>query len=161
MNGLQESNSNIRIYNSVISDNSQLAQYLISAFDAVNIADNHPEQIWTLRHLAIRSSLQNSFSFFAFDEFADNPDNNHFSAGDRANPRLQLDSPLVGFWLICSEMFDYPWTATFDDDYYNDPSSRIVLAIKHKHQANSTPIFRSPKEKSLSPKLTKIFDSMY
>ena len=151
----------LRIYNSVISDNSQLAQYHISAFDEVNIADNHPEKIWTLRHLAIRSSLQNSFSFFAIDEFADNPDNNHFSAGDRAKPRLQLDSPLVGFWLICSEMFDYPWTATFDDDYYNDPSSRIVLAIKQKHQANSTPIFRSLKEKSLSPELTKIIDPIY
>ena len=151
----------LRIYNSVISDKSQLAQYLISAFDEVNIADNHPEQIWTLRHLAIRISLQNSFSFFAIDEFADNLDNNHFSAGDRAKPRLQLDSPLVGFWLNCSEMFDYPWTATFDDDYHNDPSSPIILAIKQKHQANSTPIFRSPKKKSLSPELTKIIDPMY
>jgi len=87
--------------------------------------------------------LAKSVSFFAIDEFSDNPDNNHFFAGDMANPRLQLENSLMGFWLICSEMFDYPWTATFDEDYYNDPSSQIVLAIK---QANSTPIFRSPKK---------------
>ena len=131
----------LRIYNLVNSDNSQLAHYLIAAFDEAKIEDNHPEEIWTLRHLAIRISLQNPFSFFAIDEFSDNPENNHFFAGDTANPRLQLENPLVGFWLICSEMFDYPWTATFDDDYYNDPSSPIILAIKQKHQANSTPNF--------------------
>ncbi|CAJ1941817.1 unnamed protein product, partial [Cylindrotheca closterium] len=78
----------------------QLTKYLIAAFDTETMEVNPSEEIWSLRILAIRISLQNPFSFFGIDEFEGKPDDNHFFSGKLANPRLRLEHPLVGFWLI-------------------------------------------------------------
>ncbi|CAJ1959618.1 unnamed protein product [Cylindrotheca closterium] len=58
-------------------DNSQLTQYLIAAFDTETMEVNPSEEIWFLRILAMRISLQNPFSFFGIDEFEGKPDDNH------------------------------------------------------------------------------------
>ncbi|CAJ1939924.1 unnamed protein product [Cylindrotheca closterium] len=69
--------------------------------------------------------------------------NNQFFDGDKSDPRLCLENPFVGFWLlICSEMFDYPWATTFDDDYYNEPPSSIIRGIKQKRLAPFQSFFR-------------------
>ncbi|CAJ1962814.1 unnamed protein product [Cylindrotheca closterium] len=79
-------------------------------------------------------SLQNPFLFFGIDKFENNQNNNQFFEEDKSDPRLRLENPFVGFWLICSEMFDYPWATTFDDDYYNEPPSSIIRGIKLKQK---------------------------
>ncbi|CAJ1935860.1 unnamed protein product [Cylindrotheca closterium] len=92
--------------------------------------------------LAMQISLQNPFSFFGIVEFEKNQNNNQFFDGDKSDPRLRLENPLVGFWLICSELFDYPWATTFDNDYYNEPPSSIIRGIKQKCLAPSQSFFR-------------------
>ncbi|CAJ1963358.1 unnamed protein product [Cylindrotheca closterium] len=119
-----------RIFTSMNLDNSQLTKYLIAAFDTETMEVNPSEKNWSLRILAMRISLQNPFSFFGIDEFEAKQDDNHFFSGKLTNPRLRLEHPLVGFWLICSELFDYPWINEFLLEYYNDPPSAIVDAIK-------------------------------
>ncbi|CAJ1963861.1 unnamed protein product [Cylindrotheca closterium] len=120
-------------------DNSQLTKYLIVAFDTETMEVNPSEEIWSLRILAMRISLQNPFSFFGIDEFEDKPDDNHdFFSGEWNNPRLRLEHPLVGFWLICSELFDYPWINEFLLEYYDDPPSAIVDAIKQRRTDESS-----------------------
>ncbi|CAJ1935453.1 unnamed protein product [Cylindrotheca closterium] len=82
-------------------------------------------------------SLQNPFSFFDIDEFEKNQNNNQFFEGDKPDPHLCLENPLVGFWLICSEMFDYPWATTF-----NEASLSIIHGIKQKRVAPFQSFFR-------------------
>ncbi|CAJ1931701.1 unnamed protein product, partial [Cylindrotheca closterium] len=132
----------LQIFTYLNSDNAQLAQYLISSFDLYTIEDTAAEDVWSLRVLAMQISLQNPFSFFDIDEFEKNQNNNQFFEGDKSDPRLRLENPLVGFWLICSEMFDYPWATTFDDNYYNKPSSSIIRGIKQKRLAPFQSFFR-------------------
>ncbi|CAJ1946070.1 unnamed protein product [Cylindrotheca closterium] len=116
----------IQIFHYLNSDNTQLAQYLISSFDLSTIEDKVAEDVWSLQVLAIQISLQNPFSFFGIEEFEEKLHNNQFFDGAKSDPRLRLKNPLIGFWLICSELFDYPWATTFDDNYYNDPPSSII-----------------------------------
>ena len=150
------------IFTSVNSDNSQLAQYLIAAFDIETMEVNPSEEIWSLRILAMRISLQNPFSFFNIDEFEANPDANHFFDGDRTNPSLRLENPLVGFWLICSELFESPWANEFLYDYYDDPPSSIVAALKQQRidvSAKESPA-QAIVKKPAPPRIQKIFDPM-
>ncbi|CAJ1963295.1 unnamed protein product [Cylindrotheca closterium] len=86
-----------------------LAKYLISLFNLSTIEDKVAEDVWSLRVLAIQISLQNPFSFFGIEEFKEQPHDNQFFDGAKSDPRLHLENPLVGFWSICSELFDYPW----------------------------------------------------
>ncbi|CAJ1959607.1 unnamed protein product [Cylindrotheca closterium] len=111
------------------SDNSQLTKYVIAVVDTETMEVNPSEEIWSLRILAMRISLQNPFSFFGIDEFEDKPDDNHFFSGEWNNPRLRLEHPLVGFWLICSELFDYPRINEFLLEYYDDPPSAICPTV--------------------------------
>ncbi|CAJ1956989.1 unnamed protein product, partial [Cylindrotheca closterium] len=152
-----------RIFTSMNSDNSQLTQYLIAAFDIETMEVNPSEEIWSLRILAMRISLQNPFSFFGIDDFEGNPANNQFFSGETSNPRLRLEHPLVGFWLICSELFDYPWINEFLVEYYDDPPSAIVDAIKQTRSGKS--INNAPNRESVKepdpPRIQKIYDPMY
>ncbi|CAJ1955377.1 unnamed protein product [Cylindrotheca closterium] len=132
----------IQIFTYLNSDNAQLAQYLISSFNLFTIEDKAAEDVWSMRVLAMQISLQNPFSFFGIDEFQKNQNNNQFFDGDKSDPRLCLVNPLVGFWLICSELFDYPWATTFDNDYYNEPPSSIIRGIKQKRSAPFQSFFR-------------------
>ncbi|CAJ1960835.1 unnamed protein product [Cylindrotheca closterium] len=132
----------LQIFTYLNSDNAQLAQYLISSFDLFTIEDKAAEDVWSMRVLAMRISLQNPFSFFGIDKFEKNQNNNQFFDGDKSDPRLRLENPLVGFWLICSELFDYPWATTFGDNYYNEPPSSIIRGIKQKRLAPSQSFFR-------------------
>ncbi|CAJ1943997.1 unnamed protein product [Cylindrotheca closterium] len=122
----------IQIFTYLNSDNAQLAQYLISSFDLYTIEDKAAKDVWSLQVLAMQISLQNPFLFFGIDEFEKNQNNNQFFYGDKSDPRLRLGNQCVGFWLICSEMFDYPWATTFDDDYYNELPLSIIRGIKQK-----------------------------
>ncbi|CAJ1963352.1 unnamed protein product [Cylindrotheca closterium] len=108
----------LQIFTYLNSDNAQLAQYLISSFDLYTIEDKAAKDVWSLRN------------------------NNQFFDGDKSDPRLHLENPFVGFWLICSEMFDYPWATTFDDDYYNKPPLSIIRGIKQKRLAPFQSFFR-------------------
>ncbi|CAJ1967250.1 unnamed protein product [Cylindrotheca closterium] len=80
-----------------------------------------------------------------------------------SNPRLRLEHPLVGFWLICSELFDYPWINEFLLEYYNDPPSAIVDAIKQTRSGKS--INKAPNRELVKepdpPCIQKIYDLMY
>ncbi|CAJ1946158.1 unnamed protein product [Cylindrotheca closterium] len=71
-----------------------------------------------------------------------NQNNNQFFDRDKSDPRLRLENPFVGFWLICSEMFDYPWATTFDNDYYNELPLSIIRGIKQKRLASFQSFFR-------------------
>ncbi|CAJ1940866.1 unnamed protein product [Cylindrotheca closterium] len=144
-------------------DNSQLTQYLIAAFDTETMEVNPLEEIWSLRILAMQISLQNPFSFFGIDEFEGKPDDNHFFSGEMPNPRLRWEHPLVGFWFICSELFDYPWINEFLLEYYDDPPSAIVDAIKQTRSGKS--INKAPNQDSVKepdpPCVQKIYNPMY
>ncbi|CAJ1935545.1 unnamed protein product [Cylindrotheca closterium] len=111
----------------------------------------------------MRISLQNPFSFFGIDEFEGKPDDNHFFSGEMSNLRLRLEHPLVGFWLICSELFDYSWINEFLLEYYDDPPSAIVDAIKQTRSGKS--ISKAPNQESVKepdpPPIQKIYDPMY
>ncbi|CAJ1945362.1 unnamed protein product [Cylindrotheca closterium] len=152
-----------RIFTSLNSDNSQLTKYLIAAFDTETMEVNPSEEIWSLRILAMRISLQNPFSFFGIDEFEGKPDDSHFFSGELTNPRLRLEHPLVGFWLICSELFDYPWINEFLLECYDDPPSAIVDAIKQTRSGKS--INKAPNRESVKepdpPCIQKIYDPVY
>ncbi|CAJ1945422.1 unnamed protein product [Cylindrotheca closterium] len=124
-----------RIFTSMNLDNSQLTKYLIAAFDTETM------------------------------EFEDKLDDNHFFSGEMNNPRLCLEHPLVGFWLllICSKLFDYPWINEFLLEYYDDPPSAIVDAIKQRRSDKSK---KAPPNQELvkepdPPCIQKIYDSMY
>ncbi|CAJ1956305.1 unnamed protein product [Cylindrotheca closterium] len=151
-----------RIFTSMNSDNSQLTKYLIAAFDTETMEVNPSEEIWSLRILAMQISLQNPFPFFGFDEFEDKPDDNHFFSGKMNNPRLRLEHPLVGFWLICSKLFDYPWINEFLLEYYDDPSSAIVDTIKQRRrdESNKAPPNQELVKAPVPPCIQNIYNPM-
>jgi len=148
-----------------------IVRHIAALFDLDNLSGDSSPFNWSLRCVGMQIVRRDPFSFFKVNEVLSTKQEHYntlywYPTDDEGVMKLRHTTPLVTFWVICSNLFQHPWATTFNMNLgtaaqvpiYVPGVTDTLIAVYEKYEketglaSEEEPTFRVPFPSSTATK---------